>query len=147
MSNQQHSFVTYQADSALDYLWVNWLTQKEPSAPTHRWMDYPYNETHTLHHHTLTNEFIYKPIRFLTAAFNSTHQMVTDTIRNEVEYQPIPEKPTATHVFIMNTIIVLFYLGLIYLVCTADYSAPRATSRSRSVSRSPYARRSRLAYM
>lgn len=151
MSNQQHSFVTYQADSALDYLWVNWLTQKEPAAPTPRWMEYPYNETHTLRHHTLTNEIIYKPIRFLTTAFNSTHQMVTDTLRNEVEYKPIPESPTMTHTLITHTFLFLFFFSIVYLLVTADYKSPRVArhttsvlpGRSRSASRSPHARRPR----
>lgn len=138
MSNQ-HSLVTYQADSALDYLWVNWLTTPSASAvPKHRWIDYPYNETHTLHHHTLTNEMIYKPIRFLTSAFNSTHRMVTDTLHQTIEYKPIPQPPSAAHDIIMHLLIFLFLSAVCYLIFVAkDPFEPTVRTRTRTPSCSP----------
>jgi hypothetical protein len=115
MSNQ-HSVVTYQADSVLEYMWANWLT-KDHTSNTPRWMDYPYNQTHSLRYHTLTKEMIYKPLRyFTTTAFNATHNQVTDSLTHEVQYKPIPEGPSLFHDITAFLFILVFVSVWIYLI-------------------------------
>lgn len=138
----KNGHIIYHAQSPWDYIWANKLETMASQHRTSRWIDYPYNRTHTLQQHTITNEVIYKPIRFLQDGHNQTHYCVTDTQLNTVEYKPYIQ-PSATDNLLAIPLILFVFALFTYFFLT-DKPEPRRRRRWIPSKPSIYEKRSSL---
>lgn len=119
--------IVYQAESPWDYLWAKKLDTYERQYRRSRWIEYPYNRTHQLKQHTITNEIAYEPIRFLQDHHNDTHYRVTDTHLNRIEYRPY-QGPSTMETLIAMPLFLFFFALFAYFFLT-EKPEPRRRRR------------------
>lgn len=119
--------IVYQAESPWDYLWAKKLDTYEQQHRHSRWIEYPYNRTHQLKQHTITNEIAYEPIRFLQDHHNDTHYRVTDTHLNRIEYRPY-QGPSSMETLVAMPLFLFFFALFTYFFLT-EKPEPRRRRR------------------
>ena len=107
--------IVYHTDSAWDYFRTKAFEEELRHFRRGQWFSYDYNETHRVEQHSITNEFVFKPIPIITRRWNQTHYEKINQLENTSEYVAFaPQTPDYVTIPLLILLGILFYLHYLF---------------------------------